>query len=104
MLICNKNLTELGFMLLCGFCFVAECILLLVVGSGQDTVRFSLSLCIFHAGRGTGREKGRSRNEKLIPSVKYCVCPRNPREKDLCLLLILLSEAIFCKTLGLAQV
>lgn len=46
MLICNKNLTELGFMLLCGFCFVAECILLLVVGSGHDTVRFSLSFFV----------------------------------------------------------
>lgn len=50
--------------------FIAKCcpILLLVAGSDQDTVRFSVcaSVWIFHAGRGRGRERGRNRNEKYM--------------------------------------
>lgn len=36
--------------------------------------------------------------------MKYHACSRNTREKDLCLLLILLLVATFCKTLNLAHV
>lgn len=43
---------------------------------------------------------GRSRNEKISPSVKYHACSRNPRERFLCILLIFLLTATFGKILN----
>lgn len=81
----TKSLLQLFSHDFIGF-FIARCcpILLLVAGSDQDTVRFSVcaSVWIFHAGRGG--ERGRSRNEKymlqesqgreFVPLAHFIVC------------------------------
>lgn len=48
MLILNKKPTEVVFTLLSGVFLIAKCcpILLVVVGSDQDTVRFSVCECV----------------------------------------------------------
>lgn len=64
----TKSLLQLFSHCFIGF-FIAKCcpILLLVAGSDQDTVRFSVCEFFMLAEEEGGRERGRSRNEKYMP-------------------------------------